>query len=224
MKKVLSVVLALALVLTLAVPSFAANITDSAKAAEGITQAITGTTNVPTIAVTVPTTGTIVLNPYKLSYDDSADQDGSGSNTDQVISATQYIVNGSSVPVVVSASVKATPAGNAKLATKTLVGDTKTLTNSAYLYFEAKTADDNTTAVTDWSGATQQVLGTAAKKIALPTMAADVDGSTPTYLAYHIAGDAVANPTTAWTTADKYDVEIVFTVVAQAASSATSGS
>lgn len=69
MKKKLSLALALVMALSLAVPAFAADkeISDVNQLGEGASTQITGSTKAPTIKITVPTAGAVLLNPYKMS-------------------------------------------------------------------------------------------------------------------------------------------------------------
>ena len=100
MKKVLSFVLAIALVLAVAVPAFATaapgttEIVDPARLATGVTNKITGQTSVGTLKVTVPTTNTVILNPYGLSLkikDGVIDNDNCTASTATVSTPRQYI-------------------------------------------------------------------------------------------------------------------------------------
>jgi len=89
-----------------------------------------GTTQAPTIKITVPATGTVTVNPYKMAV-----SVGGSDVTDQIISATQFIDNASDVAVKVSAQVTGTAAGNLAFATAST--QTKAVTtNSVFMYFE----------------------------------------------------------------------------------------
>lgn len=214
MKKVLSLVLALAMVLALAVPAFAAaaNTTD-----------FTGTTEAPTISVTVPAAGTFIVNPYKMTVQDAAGAD----TTDQVVAATQYVTNTSDVPLTVDVTVTGTVEGTAAFATASTQGSRAPTTNSVFLYAEFGIATKNDgTADPTWADAysttaTNQVLvgARAATKKAVAKLAA-TDGSTANYLAYKLAGDAASAPTVAWTAADKAKVSVAFTFTASAVEAA----
>lgn len=216
-KKIMSSALAGVMALSLAVPAFAAD-GDLEQST-----AITGTTQAPTIKITVPATGTVTVNPYKMEV-----TVGSDTKTDQIISATQFIENASDVAVKVSAQVTGTAAGNLAFATAST--QTKAVTtNSVFMYFEMVASDDGSTEPTwatayDSKSATQILISTkATKKADMLTLAAGTGtaaASTGGYAAFHLAGDAASTPTTAWAAADKADVAIAFTFTPTATSTA----
>lgn len=222
-KKIMSTALAGAMALSLSVPAFAA--ANSNTSLEQNT-AITGTTQAPTIKITVPDTGAVVVNPYKMSVTPDG---GSTAVTDQIISATQFIENASDVAVKVSAQVTGTAAGNLAFATAST--QTKAVTtNSVFMYFEMVASDDGSTEPTwatayDSKSATQILISTkATKKADMLTLAAGTGtaaASAGGYAAFHLAGDAASTPTTAWAAADKADVAIAFTFTPTATSTAT---
>ncbi|MDE6933718.1 MAG: hypothetical protein K2P37_13630 [Oscillospiraceae bacterium] len=220
-KKIMSSALAGVMALSLAVPAFAAD-GDLEQST-----AITGTTQAPTIKITVPATGTVTVNPYKMEV-----TVGSDKKTDQIISATQYIENASNVAIKVSAQVTGTAAGNLAFATATTQGTKAVTTNSVFMYFEMDVADKNDgTADPTWAtaydskSATQILISTkATKKADMLTLAAGTGtaaASTGGYAAFHLAGDAASAPTSAWTDADKADVAIAFTFTPTSTSTAT---
>lgn len=213
-KKIMSSALAGVMALSLAVPAFAAANTETSLEQN---TAITGSTQAPTIKITVPATGTVTVNPYKMEVTVDGDK-----VTDQIISATQYIVNGSNVAIKVSAEVTGTAAGNLAFATATTQGTKAVTTNSVFMYFEMDVADkgdgtaDPTWATAYDSKSTKQILVStkAAKKTDMVTLAAGTGtaaGAAGGYAAFHLVGDAASAPTTAWVAADKANVAIAFT-------------
>ena len=220
-KKIMSTALAGAMALSLSVPAFAAANSDTSLEQN---TAITGTTQAPTIKITVPATGAVTVNPYKMEV-----TVGSDTKTDQIISATQFIENASDVAVKVSAQVTGTAAGNLAFATAST--QTKAVTtNSVFMYFEMVASDDGSTEPTwatayDSKSTTQILVSTkATKKADMLTLAAGTGtaaASTGGYAAFHLAGDAASTPTTAWAAADKADVAIAFTFTPTATSTAT---
>ena len=224
-KKLVSTALAgaMALSLSLSVPAFAAGNTDTSL--EQSTD-ITGTTQAPIIKITVPATGTVTVNPYKMAV-----SVGGSDVTDQIISATQYITNASNVAIKVGAEVTGTAAGNLAFATAST--QTKAvLTNSVFMYFEMDVADktdgtaDPTWATAYDSRSTNQILVStkATKKADMLTLAAGTGtaaAATGGNAAFHLAGDAASTPTTAWVAADKADVAIAFTFTPTATSTTT---
>ena len=217
-KKIMSTVLAGAMALSLSATAFASgSTTDPLKQSFDIT----GTTQAPTILITVPTSGAVTVNPYKMEVTVGTDK-----VEDQVISATQWVENKSDVAIQASVTVTGKVEGNAKLNATTTIPDpsntkAKALTtNSVYLVFEAAVTDDATTAVV-WSGDSATVTDT--EKVVVATKAASADlgtlakgdgtaiGTSEGCLAFHLTGDAVETPTTAWTAADKVSVNVAFT-------------
>lgn len=232
-KKVAAMVLAGAMALSMAVPAFAAD-TDLEQSTE-----ISGTTQTPTISISVPATGAVVLNPYKMSVDVSAAQDGSDMVTNQIISATNYIKNKTDVALAVSATVTGKTAGEAVFATATTQGGTKAVTTkSAFVYLEvidAGAGDDDaatepTTAPTDasWKAydakAVNQVLlaAKAVTKANMLTVPAVADGAS-SFIAFRLAGDAASSPTKAWTSADTVSATIAFTFTPTVQATGTGG-
>lgn len=223
MKKVLSLVLALALVLTLAAPAFATPNVSAPDATTGLYGAennITGSTEAPTIAVTIPTTGSVTVNPYKMTV--SID---STNYTDQIISAPQFIKNESDVDIAIDVTTTGEVAqGSEAVFATNNVGSTVT-TKSVFLYFEIMAATDGSTAPT-WGTAYDSKAANMVAVAAKATTKKDVikmgaGDSTETYAAFHLAGNAATNPTKAWTSNDKVNVKIAFTVRPVMATTAT---
>lgn len=224
LKKIMSTVLAGAMTLSMAVTAFAAD-TDLQQSTE-----VTGETKTPTISISVPATGKVILNPYKMSVDVSADQDGSDLKTDQIISAVSYIKNKTDVALNVSATatgkIESTSTVKPVFATATTQGAKAPTTKSVYMYLEvidAGAGDDAdatapTTAPTDSSwkayaaANTNQILigAKAVTKTNMVTTNAVADGAS-NFIAYRLAGDAASAPTEAWASTDKVGVTIAFT-------------
>ena len=117
-KKIMSTALAGVMALSLSVPALAAANTETS-----LTQntEVTGSTEAPTIKITVPATNTVIVNPYKMTVQNAAGDDV----TDQIVSATKYIKNESDVALKVSAEVTGKPAGALTLATASTQGGTR---------------------------------------------------------------------------------------------------
>lgn len=194
--KLFTLVLAGVMALSMAVPAFAEEVN------------ITGSTQAPTISITVPTEGTVVINPYRMTVEVEEEE-----VTDKIISAVQYIVNESDVAVSVSATVTGTVAGEAVLATAALKGTETTKSVFMYLEVAEATADDGTGDpewATAYDKATHVIVnakGTTLSNI----LTLDAGDEDPTYAAFHLAGDVASAPATAWTDADTVSVKIVFT-------------
>lgn len=212
MKKLFALVLSCAMLLGLATTAFAADteVTDpDENGAYGASTEITGETQAPTIKVTVPATGAIIINPYGMEYTpDSGDP-----STDKIISAAQFIKNESDVSISVDVTVTGTipETSKAVLATGALKG-TET-TKSIFLYFEILEAEDGETEPT-WAESydkTKHVL-VAAKATTLKNVVVLAAGDeAATYAAFHLTGGVASAPATPWTETDTVDVTVAFT-------------
>lgn len=207
MKKVLSLVLALAMVLALAVPAFATTqaVTDSTPAEIELDAAV----GAITLDVTLPAAVDPNLNPYGLEV-------GASKDTSQIISEAMFIENASAVDVRVDVTATGTPTAGVTLATATANNPAKPVTTkSIYAYFEIMEATNGSTAPT-WAATADtkaaNIIPIAAKattKTNVITMAKK--GTTSSFAAFHIGGDMAPAPTTAWTTDDKVTIKLAFT-------------
>lgn len=235
LKKLASAALAGALALSLSAPAFAAGVTPpAANTATSLEQntSFSTTVQVPTINITVPSTGAVVINPYGMTVQNDAGDDV----TNQIVSATQYIVNSSDVALNVDVTVTGTLPANkkdVKFATASTKGGTKVLTtNDIFMYFEigSATANDGSgdptwptayVAKPEATQAVKQVLvaakATTAKNV-LTLAAGNVD---TTYAAFHLTGDVVSAPTRAWVADDAVSVAVAFTFTPTATVAAT---
>lgn len=213
-KKIVSSALASALAFSMAVPAFAASSDLTA------TTNYEGTLQAPTISITVMDSGSVIVNPYKMSVTPS----GGSATTDQIISPVQYITNASNVALNVSATVTGKlPTGkkDVTFATATTQNASKPLTtNSIFMYFEIAPAS-SATDVPSWpenynakpaaDQETKQVLVAAKATTASNLLTLDVGNTTNTFAAYRLTGDAVSSPTRAWAEDDAVSVSVAFT-------------
>ncbi len=218
-KKLLALALAGVMTFGASLTAFAADATvDNTTTSEAEITG-TGSMNLPTIKVTVPTSFNVVLNPFQIAYtvDDVVYKT-------QIVTVPQLIANESDVAVAVNVSeFKATPEGDAKLAAKS-VG--KLTDKSVYLYLEiVNSASDNAgEAKFTGSGLVPTTDGDGAKKDAVITLAAKSDTVPKTYAAFKLGGDMVVNPVNAdgaadpWVAADKIGVSFKLTFTPQMAS------
>lgn len=112
MKKLTSLILALAMCLALGIPAFAAETTQTGNLSTELTSLM------PTLTMTLPETATIILNPYRMKVADSA----AGTGIDkgdrfQVMNTVFSIESKSDSKVHVSATVTGSVSGNAAFAT-----------------------------------------------------------------------------------------------------------
>lgn len=239
-KKVVSGMMAGALALSMAVPAFAADttITTSDALSTGGSTEITGTTTTPTIKVTVPGTGGVVINPYKMSVKvDLTGGTNKAVNTDQVLSTPWYIKSESDVKLDVYATVTGKAEGNAVFATGELKGSETT--NSVFMYLEALPATKDSSATlgfaaptwaTEFDKSKHIVLSNgkaATMKTAIATIeAAEFDGDVGetgyaiksgeyTGVGFHLVGELATKPTKAWASTDKISATVAYTFVAQ---------
>lgn len=205
-KKFLSLVLAMVMALSLAVPAFASANTDTS-----LTQstAIGGTTKIPTIKITVPATGSVVLNPYEMGVT----VDGN-TISDPIVSVPQYVINASDVAVKVKATVTGKPSGAAKLVDASTATDTTGI-NNVFLQYIYEIGDDNTV---DPDGTNKIVVKAKGEATDLGTLAQGTGtaaAAAGAYLAYKLTGDLVAIPTKAWTEKDTVSVNVAYTFIPQ---------
>jgi hypothetical protein len=216
-KKILSVVLAMTMVMGLSISSFAANVNTMAKAGEGIEVSGTSTASIPTIAITVPTTTSIVINPFQMAVDLDGEGSGTATASDQIISAKQEITSASNVAVAVNiASFSATPAEGKSIAILTKSAKTATAKS---VYLGLKIAP---TIAADTPVAVAATTTGASKASALILAAGTAE--TPSKCEFQITGDCNANPTKTenkvtspdpWATGDNVTVKIKFTFTPQ---------
>lgn len=217
-KKLIAFVLAGAMTFGASLTAFAADATVSDTTAE-TTVTGTGSINVPTIRVTVPTAFDVVLNPFQIAYEDA---DGNTQKT-QIVTVPQLITNESNVAVAVNVKeFKATPSSDVKLSAKPVA---KATDKSVYLYLEIVNSTTDTAANAKFTGTASLVptddSGDGSSKDAIVTLAAGDE--TATYAAFKLGGDMVVNPVeadgtaTPWVAADKVDVSFKFTFTPQMA-------
>lgn len=208
-KKILSMVMAGALVFSVSSIAQAATINKDATSGKYAAPEITaeGEYEVPTIDVTLSDTSSkkVAINPYGLTASISDTTDA----TAMLVNKTETITNGSVVALAVNATVKATPAGKAALATAE-VKDTDTK-NSIFAYLQL---DIGTTVKEDTAYNTKnanQVVFAAKEttKKAMVTLADKTD-ATNSKAAYKILGNVATNPTAMWTSDDKVSFSIVY--------------
>lgn len=176
---------------------------------------------IPTISVEVPTTASVVVNPYQLGVT----VDGSELQ-DQIINAEQSIVNASDVPVSIGATLSATPADDGKLvlATAPLKGTETTKSVFAYLEVAPKSAEAEAE-----TGAYSDKFDTKAKnQIALSnkevtkkdmiTLGEDNSATTTGY--FKIMGEAASAPAVPWNEKDTVAISLKFSITPVAATPA----
>ena len=173
------------------------------------------TVRLPVIRVTIPSRGTVYVNPFKLPItinDEDVD--------DQIVSVPANIANESEVPVEVDITVLGTlkPGSDMNLVA-TPTGGTGTAKN-AFVYFEIQQSNSDDPEDVTWDPAydpakhsvvIENVLQTYPVKLTLPAMTRDGEVAPGGYAPFRLAGDAVKTPTNPWTKLDGINVIITYT-------------
>lgn len=135
-KKVATLALAGAMALSMAVPAFAAESTTNRSTA------ITGAYADVPIDVVVPTTGTVVVNPYGLPIELTKTDGTTKVNLtgQQITTRPMAIKNQSELDLTANVTATATAAGNLKFVAATNVGST-TAGNNAFVYLQSQPLD-----------------------------------------------------------------------------------
>jgi hypothetical protein len=137
----MSLVLAGAMAVSMAVPAFAATSTDDGEgSATNRSLKIDGTYQAVDIAVVVPSSRSITINPYSLPVKIGSDADGKDIKIEkqQIVTQPTAIKNQSDIKLDVNVTATATVKGNLTLLTapsETIATDTK---NTAFLYLDAE--------------------------------------------------------------------------------------
>lgn len=178
---------------------------------------ITASCKVPTIKVTVPSTGQVYLNPLKLTVFINGE-----STSDQIISAPCCIANESDIPITVDVTVTgAVNEGSDMTLVASSTQDSESTDKSAFIYFEMQSADtDDPNDVTwdsEYDSSKHIIVDTSAagqsKENILTLSAITPEGAVAAggYGAFRLAGDAVETPANVWTSQDGISVEVAFT-------------
>lgn len=208
----------LCVVLTLAMLFSAQSAAAAARTGNDWSMIIEADTRLPVIDVTVPGSGWVFINPYRLpvAIEDVEDYD-------QIVCYPCFILSDSDVPLSVDVRVAAeiNPESDMELATSSTKGSTGG-SKRAFIYFEMKPTDPSYDPNgAEWDDAydaakhilvTNSATGQEKKNIlTLEPKALDgsyVDGSSA---AFRLTGDAVVAPQNPWTNEDGLSVSIAFT-------------
>jgi len=234
MKKMLSMIMAIAMVASLAATAFAtdfsvsdiqpttSNMTDSTKTVNSVVKA---KVKAPTIKVTIPTQNNVYLNPYKMSVTIPGVTNPS---TDEIVALPGRITSESDVKLDFSVVVTGKAASGVTLEKASAVSKT---TNSVYMYVYFKNTDSATAAVaapetpvftaTDNAAIDSVLVQTTASKSTKVLTLNAATSSAPTYGAYLICGDIAKAPTAPWTDKHTVDVTIAFSIAPVQASTGT---
>ena len=167
-KKFMSLILALAMAFSLAVPAFASgstatpiantDVTDMGKIDTAVTTVNIGY-QAPTLSLTVPKTVAALLNPYKMELKLNENTAIADTVRDQIASPYNMIISRSSVPLTIKAKATGTIAGPtdklmtlAKATTVPAAGGTASVKKEAYVWMQFGAVD--TSAITTAAGVT----------------------------------------------------------------------
>lgn len=137
LKKFASAVMAGVMALTLTAPAFAS----SGKVD------VAGSINLPTINVVLPTTASMVLNPYGLSVKLNPKDTTETPSTDTVLSPTMYVKNLSNIGIQVKATVAGTVGKGSNAQFLTAKPGSTDKDKGAWVYVKFNIQDDATTAI-----------------------------------------------------------------------------
>lgn len=178
---------------------------------------ITASCKLPTIRVTVPSTGNVYLNPYELTVSVNGED-----TNDQIISTPCCIANESNIPLKVDVNVTCEVGANSDMA---LAGSSTKVSSStskeAFIYFEMQSANTSDVNDVQWDteyDSSKHIVITTAEDgaskedvLTLAAMTSDGEVAEGGYASFRLTGDAVRAPTTAWTSNDNIIVTVAFT-------------
>lgn len=218
-KKIMSAVMAGAMVLSLGVTAFASAApgTITLESADPFELPVTGTTEVPAIKITVPETVGVIANPYRLTVD-ATSIGGTATEAGQIISPVQYIKNYSKVDVDASVKAAGYVTGEVTFASATVAAAEKT--KKAYVNLKMGTCN-GTAAPTTYSNtlaltATETPVAVGSTPL---TMLKSADGTTVDAtgaIGFTFEGDLSTAPEVAWTPDDTFGATLFFEFTSKA--------
>lgn len=195
--------------LTLAFFMLSASVSAYAAKTNTITK-VSALCDLPKISVSVPATGKILINPYKMSM-----TVGDNVLDDQIVSIPGCIKNESSIPLQVGVTVSGAVKANSNMLLSNITTEGTNLTSkSAFLYFEIKAADSETPDDSIWESeydAEKHVVVGVRPSSKKNIVKLGAEGNTGSYGAFRLTGDCVASPSDEWKDSDGVDVEVAFT-------------
>ncbi len=221
LKKTLAIALAAVMALSMSVTAFAA----------GNVTTLTGKYEEFDVNVTVPTTGTVVINPYGMPY--TLDDDVS-SATGQLVSKTMYIANRSSVALSVGATVVATKETTSGITFVDAVAATDTAKNVQLqldvwgddtvvdgdeqdpsvvdpIYASLTGSPDGTVALANTTVDSKTVYTGTGEGLVVLREGNEGEMQTGGLAFFKLNGAVVKSPTTAWAATDTFTATVTFT-------------
>jgi hypothetical protein len=174
-KKILSLALAGAMVASLAIPSFAADETESAT---NRATKVTGNYQAVDIAVVVPTTGKVIINPYALPVEILAKDTTNNTaavkvEKQQIVTVPMAIKNQSGTKLNINISYTASVTGAFTFATAPIEDITKDTKNDGFVYIDVQSAPSSVKGAT--SAVTAAAIAAAWKDMTPTEYSADTD-------------------------------------------------
>lgn len=238
MKKLLSLIMAIAMMATMTVTVFADDDPPAAEPADPNAMEASGTVQIPDIDVSicgVPATGaTLFINPYgfelKLATADiktiaEIEDETINTTTDKVFSPTYYLENNTTLALDVYVNGHATvKTGSTMTLAKDALDPASTKKEAlVYVTFGDTTVDRTASPVVaaaltppaTFSAASPGnnfLLGLADAKVSqkVGSLAASTDADNKAVYGFQFAGNAVSDPKEAWADTDGIDVSLVF--------------
>lgn len=228
-KKIMSAVMAGAMVLSLGVPAFASSTSSglTLESADPYEFTVEGSTAVPAIKIVVPETVGMIANPYGLSVDLTT-IGGTGNSSDVIVSPVQYIKNLSKVDVDVTATVAGYVDGEVEFATAAVT--TSETKKKAFVELEMGLCNGTAAPGSYTNKAALKVLGDNENPVSLGsalTMVKSTDGTTVANngaVGFHFTGSLTSNEkiqTTGenaqspWNEGDVFGANVVFNFTAK---------
>ena len=212
MKKIISMFLALVMALALAVPAFATSGTVK----------VDSSLQLPTLNVVLPTTASMIMNPYKMEV--KVNPKDTTTVNDQIVSATMEVKNLSDIDVQVGIKVQGTIKNTADTKPAFAAGTTASSSaKEAWIYVAFEIGNTGmTVSDTNGTGGGTVVLTTAEQEVTdfasnaspasgntLKASANKKDPATNGVLGFKFFGDI--SPVTSWTDKDTMAANIAFT-------------
>lgn len=176
---------------------------------------IDATCRLPVIRVIAPSTGNVYLNPYQMSVSINGQ-----SEDRQIVSSRGRIYSRSDIPLDMDITVTgAIKSGSTMTLASSPTGGFGS-TKSAFIFFEIHQVNDPDYDLVDWDTeydaakhivVTDGVPITKRSIITFPAMTVDREVGSNGYALFRLSGDAVRQPTDAWTSNDGLIVTVAYT-------------
>lgn len=177
--------------------------------ASGKTTRFQALCELPVVEVTIPRTGEVFINPYRLPVTIEADE-----TTAQIVSTPSCIENQSEVPISVTVTVTGSVKEGSDMTLTSLATGGEGTRKRAFVYFEIQatdTADPPQSVWDDEYNVERHIIVRTTAKTKKDVVTIGGVGDEDCFGVFRLAGDCVSFPKVGWTETDGIDVEIVFT-------------